>query len=434
MYRIDVPTAARRLVPATNASRFLSPIPDGGEGWGEGAKLHAHINSGVSRNRRSCCVRALILLLLLCLPLPTLAKKASDEVDFVELAALLVRDGEYDRAEDAIGKADPAAEGVDIAKYHTVRGMIALERQRPADAVESFASAIAAGQDDPLIHLLRAQANFGLERYDDALKALDVAGDSVQALSGAWLLRAHAYWMTGQRQACMETLSQATERFPGNTGFLRRQVFYLVDAGLYREAGELGREYLSRAEGKAEDYVAIGTALRRSKSFEEALRFLESAQLQFPQDGNVAKALAQTWLESGKPLAAAELLARQAEFDPSLLPEAAELFRRAGHPARALQLNTRVADSPRKLKQRVGLLVELGRFDQVAAMEAPLLRAGLLGDEDIRYALAYAYFKASDFDAAERHLQALTRPELFRRATELRRLMAECADTRWLCT
>jgi tetratricopeptide (TPR) repeat protein len=376
----------------------------------------------------------LLLLALLVAATPALAKKPIDEVDYVALAALLVRDGEYDRAEDAIAKADPAAEGIDLARYHTVRGMIALERQKPGEAVDAFAAAIAAGQDDPLIHLLRAQANFGLERYEAALEALDVAGDSVQALSGAWLLRAHAYWMTGQRQACMETLSQATERFPGNTGFLRRQVFYLVDAGLYREAGELGREYLRRAEGKAEDYVAIGTALRRSKSFDEALRFLESAQLKFPQDGNVAKALAQTWLESGKPLAAAELLARQAEFDAGLLPEAAELFRRAGHPARALQLNTRVTDSPRKLKQRVGLLVELGRFDQVAAMEAPLLRAGLMGDEDIRYALAYAFFKASDFDAAERHLQALTRPELFRRATELRRLMAECADARWLCS
>ena len=30
-------------------------------------------------------------------------------------------------------------------------------------------------------------------------------------------------------------------------------------------------------------------------------------------------------------------------------------------------------------------------------------------------------------------LQVLTRPELFRRATELRRLMQECADQPWAC-
>ena len=376
----------------------------------------------------------LIFALLLTLPMPVLTKEPVDEVDYVELAALLVRDGEYDRAEESIAKVDPAAEGIDLAKYHTVLGLIALERQRPGDAVEAFGKAIAAGQDDPLIHLLRAQANFGLERYDDAIKALDAAGDTVLSLSGAWLLRAHAYWMTGQRQACMETLSQATERFPGNTGFLRRQVFYLVDAGLYREAGELGREYLQRAEGKAEDYLAIGTALRRSKSFDEALAFLESARLQFPDEGNIAKALAQTWLESGKPLAAAEVLAKQAELEPALFAEAAELFRRAGHPARALQLNARIMDGSRKLKQRVGLLVELGAFDQITGMENALARVGLLTDEDIRYALAYAYFKASDYVATERHLKALTRPELFRRATELRRLMQDCADAPWQCS
>ena len=379
--------------------------------------------------------KSLLLLLALLIGAPLgLAKEASDEVDYVELAALLVRDGEYDRAEDAIAKADPALEGVDLPKYHTVRGMIALERQRPADAVEAFSAAVAAGEVDPLIHLLRAQALFGLERYEDALSALDTAGEAVLPLSGAWLLRAHAYWMTGQRQACFETLSAATERFPGNTGFLRRQVFYLIDAGLYQEASVLGREYLRRAEGKAEDYVALGTALRRSKSYDEALRFLEAARLKFPEDGNIARVLAQTWLESGKPLAAAEVMAVQAEREPALFAEAAELFRRAGHPARALQLNARVMDSGRKLKQRLGLLVELQHFDEVAGMEAALLRAGLMGDEDVRYALAYAHFKGGDYAAAERHLQALTRPELFRRATELRRLMTDCAGAPWQCS
>jgi hypothetical protein len=53
--------------------------------------------------------------------------------------------------------------------------------------------------------------------------------------------------------------------------------------------------------------------------------------------------------------------------------------------------------------------------------------------EDIRYALAYSHFRGGNFEASERHLSALTRPELFRKATELRRLMQDCGQNRWNC-
>jgi len=377
--------------------------------------------------------RLLLALLLLGPALPSVAAEPSDEVDFVELAALLMRDGEADRAAEALARADVNAEGVDLIKYHTVRGLIALDKQQLEIAVEAFDAAVAAGQTEPLIHLYRAQAYFGLERYPEAIAALDSAGSEVEGVTGAWLLRAHAQWMQNQRQAALDTLSEAGNRFPGNTSFLRRQVFYLVEAGLYSEAAELGRTYLATAEPKAVDYAAIGSALRRSKSFDEALRFLEAARLKFPGDGSIARALAQTWLESGKPLAAAEVMAEQAEREPELLVEAAELFRRAGQTTRALNLNARVGDSERKLKQRVGLLVAGRRYAEVTGMEGALRRAGLYADEDLRYALAYSWYRLGNFREVEGHLQALTRPELFRKATELRRLMQECAETSWAC-
>ncbi|MBD8527030.1 tetratricopeptide repeat protein [Pseudomarimonas arenosa] len=361
------------------------------------------------------------------------AAEVIDEVDYVELAALLARDGESQKAADALAKVDLAAEGVDLAKYHTVAGLVALDLKQLAQAVESFAAAISAGQVDPLIHLYRAQALFGLERYDEVIKAIDAAGDAVSGLSGAWLMRAHANWMLDRKQAAMDTLAEAAQRFPANTSFQRRQVFYLIEAGLYQQAADLGRDYLQRVEGKPEDFVAIGTALRRARSFDEALGFLEQARLQHPQDDAISKALAQTWLEKGNAYAAAEILAEVAERERSLFAESAELFRRAGHPMRALMLNARVEDSERKLKQRVGILVELKRFEQVAGMESELYRAGLLADEDLRYALAYAFFRGGNFEAVERHLSALTRSDLFRKATELRRLMQDCSGQRWTC-
>lgn len=378
-------------------------------------------------------VRTLFFSLALLLALPASAASKNDEVDYLGLATLLTRDGEYARAEQALANIDVNAKGVDLIGYYTVRGLLALEQQKMTDAAAGFSAAIAAGQSDPLVFLYLAQAHFGLEHYRDALAALDSAGDGVIALSGAWLMRAHAHWMLGERQAAMDTLSAASARFAGNWSFMRRQVFYLIDAGLNQEAAALGRRYLALAEASSDDYVAIGTALRRAGSLDEALRFLESARLSFSADSGIDKALAQTWLGKGDPLAAAEILAVAALREPILNLEAAELFRRAGHPARALRLNAAITDPAAKLRQRIGILIELRRFDEVAASEAALARAGLLADEDLRYALAYAWYRIGDHTAAERNLVPLQRPELFRKATELRRLMQECAATRWTC-
>ena len=66
-------------------------------------------------------------------------------------------------------------------------------------------------------------------------------------------------------------------------------------------------------------------------------------------------------------------------------------------------------------------------------MDGDLRRTGLIDDEDIRYALAYAVFKTGEFDTAELYLQKLERPDLFRKAAELRRAIQDCAEDRWKC-
>ncbi len=364
------------------------------------------------------------------------AAQAQDDMsdpERLELAARLTSDGEYERAARALGKVDTAAEDLDLAKYHTVAGLIAINQNRNEDAIRNLKDAVAAGQADPTIQIYLAQANFALERWPEALAALDAAGETANALGSVWQMRAHAFWAQGQRQQAFDTLTRAAQRFPANNTFTRRQVFYLLEAGLYEEAAELGRKFLTRGDVKAEDYAAIGSALRRTKRYDEALVILESARLRFPDNDAIAKALSQTYLEADQPLAAARLLESAALRDPNLLVETAELYRRAGYGALALSLNARVPDQAKKLKQRIGILVQLKRYGEVTGMESALHRSGVLDDEDVRYALAYAYFRAGDFAAADRHLAALKRPERFRKATELRKVMEECADAPWSC-
>src|SRR5690606_38460059 len=118
--------------------------------------------------------RRTLLLLLCLLVLPLAAPAATPPVDYLELAAVLTRDGAHDRAEAALANIHPAAPGLDLVKYHSVRGLLAMGRQDFARAADAFAAAVAAasaraardgGSVEPVLCLHQAQALFGQERF-----------------------------------------------------------------------------------------------------------------------------------------------------------------------------------------------------------------------------------------------------------------------------
>jgi len=354
--------------------------------------------------------------------------------ELLSLAAVLIGDGNHTRARTVLARVDEQDEELDRARYHTLSGLVALNLDEQALAQREFEQAIDAGQTEPVIWLYLAQTRFAQQDWQGALDALDRAGAANNRLPSVMLMRAQAHWQLKQYVQAWRTLGQGRELFPDRAGeFARRQVFLLVDQGLYQEAADQGLEFLATEQATVEDALAIGNALRESGEYHQAALVLERSRLSAPDNAMLGKVLAHVYLNQDRALAAAGLMHKSALIDPELLTDAAELYRRAGWPMLALTLNAQVIDQPAKLKQRLALLIETGRFDQAAGMSADLERVGLLADEDIRYALAYALFKSRRFDAAEAQLKQLTRGDLFRRATELRRAMEQCADSPWMC-
>lgn len=380
--------------------------------------------------------RHAILALLLALS-PLCAPAQDDaEVDHLALASLMLRDGNLDRALAALDQYDPAAEGAEgpeLIRYHTLRGMIHMRRNENEAARDALTRATASGEAEAVVYVYLAQVNYQLEDYAGAVAALDAAGAAVERIPSVYHMRAQCHWLTGEKALAIATLDQASAIFPADASFQRRKVFYLVDLGLFKEAVVQGRQYLERSEGRLEDHVAIGNALRASGELDEAARFLEQARLAFPDSAEVRKVLAHVYIDRGQLGAAADLLYQAALLDPGLMAEAAELYRRSGQPFRAMNLNGQLANQEEKLRQRLALFLELGNFEQAAAMETPLRRVGLLDDEDLRYAVAYAFFKTGDFGAAEKHLAQLERADLFRKAAELRRAIQDCREDSWRC-
>jgi predicted Zn-dependent protease len=104
-------------------------------------------------------------------------KKGSKiKVDYLALAAVLLRDGHPDRALNAIVKVDlqskemkPKAKRI---QYYTLFGVIRLKRKEFLKAAPLFEQAIKAGETKPLVHLLLAQCYFRLTFYKRAVVAL----------------------------------------------------------------------------------------------------------------------------------------------------------------------------------------------------------------------------------------------------------------------
>lgn len=372
---------------------------------------------------------------LLCLGLHTgHAQEADDaEVNYLDLAALMLRDGNFDRAIATLDQVDINQEELDLQRYYTLRGLAHLRRNELELARDNLTSASQTEAPDSLVFIYLAQVNFQLEDYRATLDALDRAGEAVERLGSVYHMRAQCHWLLEEQVEALATLDQADELFPDDYSFTRRKVFYLVELGLFQRASELGKAYLEYSEAGLEDYVALGNAMRASGELDEAAAFLEQAQLRFPASVDVKKSLAHVYIDRGQLSAAADLIHSAALLDPKLMAEAAELYRRAGQIYRALTLNGQLRDQPEKFRQRMALLLELQNFEQAAAMETPLYRVGLLEDEDLRYALAYAQFKIGAFQEAEANLAQLTRPDLFRKAAELRRAIEDCSDNTWQC-
>ena len=365
----------------------------------------------------------------------TLVADEADEadVDYLELASLMLKDNNLERAETALSQVDREREGFDLQRFHVVSGLLQVRKGENQAAIDAFQAAKKLGEVDAVINVYLAQSAFALEQYALVIESLNSAGERVARIPSVYHMRGQAHWLLKQHDMAIAVMDQASLIFPADASFQRRKIFYLIELGLNSTAAELGQAYLEQHQADAADYVAIGNALRVSGNLILALRFLERAKLIFPHDADVTKSLAATYISNQSYHAAANLVHQLALSDPALLSEAAELYRRAGQRHLALTLNSQVEDQKQKLKQRLGLLIELQNYEQAASMEQDIKRVRIDDDENIQYALAYALFKVGDYEQAESYLSRITDTQLFQKAVEVRKIMADCADEPWRC-
>ena len=364
----------------------------------------------------------------------------------LNLAALLISDGNLNRAQLVLDAVDVNNTATDFPQYYLLTGLLAFKNQQYQQAVDGYELSVNAGQKDPLIHVYLAQAHYALLNYQLALTAISAYEQALQSQAqqnqqqylgfpqpSIYALQAQCFWQLKMMNQAWQALDNGNALFSHDSRFDRQKMYYLIEQGLFQQAIEIAEHFLKGNDATDKEYIALGRALRESGQFYLAEQVLEKAKLLFPQSAAVMTELAHVYLKEEKSTVASDLFYQAWVIEPKLAADTAELYRQSGRLYRALNINSEIIDQKAKLKQRLAILIELGDFESVAAMNDAMNRLQLFENQDLRYAHAYALFRTGDFAFAKQQLSQLTRADLFRKATELRKAMDTCEGAAWLC-
>lgn len=393
----------------------------------------------------------------------TTPKSKQTKVNVLAIAAVLIRDGHAERARIILNqfktnpKDKPSKQKAQKAQYHMLLGIIYTKKGLSKSAVRHYEQAVQHGLRKPLLFVFLAQGYFRLARYQKALTALARAPKEAETIPGVFLLKAQSLWRLKRHTEAYTVLQKGRKQHPTVKAMLRLQVLLLIELKLSREAKRAFRTYIQErqtetrtaiakqttpsADPKAKSplhtlldtYLMFAGAFHRQQLLPSAILVLEEAMLWSPENPVILLQLARLYMESKQPRTAAELLERAARSQPKLMVEAAELYRRAGMFWRALYLNAQVVNQKAKIKQRLGLLIERKRFEEAAALAPRLSRLGLLRNQQLLYALAFACYKTGRYRDANKWLGRISDRDLFRKAIFLRKAIQSCAKRQWWC-
>lgn len=357
---------------------------------------------------------------------------AQEEVDYVALAGMLIKNGYFDRAETTLEKINLKEDPYDKSRYLALRGMILLNQKKYIEAQDFFTRALSEKEADPEIYLYQAETLFHLKEFDRALETIQKSDPESKKTSGYFVLQSNILWQQGKKDNAWEVLRTAPQAGVPREVLIKQQFQYVLEEGLYLTAQDL--IYLAlKLNVRAKDVAVMAGLLREKKQVRLGVGPLELAKYRWPQSTEILLELAYSYLKMEKTLSAATLLESAARLKPELANEAVELLRHAGKDFRAEILLASIPDESSELKQRVGIYLSRERYDLVAHLSPRLSSTGLLQDEELRYALAYSFYALGEFEKAQWHLNQLGREDLFEKALEIKKTIADCRETPWLC-
>ena len=410
---------------------------------------------------------------------PLQAKEPEEQtINHMEIATIMYYDGKYGKALDELQKAKESHTNIEWDKYHNMRGLIFLKEEKYDASIASFKEAIKATKvkvyvppveekpkreylfkvftdekkvEKPLvkkpvfdaeklrkdqieeIYIYLSQAYYKAEQYINAVQALDSAGEKGRNSASLFTLRAECYWKADQKGSAIDALSRGAKLFPKDATLLKQKFYYFAELKLYQASIDAAKAYMKKIPASAQEYISLAQMLQSGGESEEAIKVLEEAKLKFPSSAKIHILLGHYYNQKDMPHVTADLFEKGSYYDSTYIKEAAEMYRRNGELAHALYLNSMMTDKEEKTKQKVAIFIGKGEFEKIIGLKDALDRYGLLQNDNMRYALAYAYYMVKDYDRAEAELKKIEDDELFSKATVIRKNIEKCRSNSLEC-
>jgi len=361
-------------------------------------------------------------------------KKTNDDVDYVTLATILMKDAYYSRAKDALKNVNLDDENVDKAQYYTLEGLVNLKLSNCKASNRNFHLAIENGQEDKSVYLYIAQNSFKLKDYQDTITALENADEIVKQKPKLMALKAESFYRLKKYNESLKTLEKINKLHPTYYDAYKQRFSYYVKLKLYQSALKDANTYLAHAKANEKVTISFIGALKKTKETNKAIVLAENAHLSYPNSATITVLLANLYIDKEMIESAATLFDEASLLDSKYIKDSSEMFRRAKDFIQALYKNSQILDTKEKYKQKVAIYLEFGEYEKVISTESALKRNGLLKEQNMVYALAFSFYKVGEFHKSEQYLKMLTRSDLFAKALELRKNMNKCKNNHWECS
>lgn len=351
----------------------------------------------------------------------------NEEVDTLTLAALLIKNKNYSRAQGVLSQIKDPHEVIP-EKYWSLMGVLELRQKRFQEALNAFQKAEKEGLKSKDLYLGLAQAYLGLKQFDKGISILMEHTKVCESDALYFQLLTSLHFEKSQGEKAWSYLHAGLKKFPKFLPLMKQKWFYLVENNLIEVSYTVGKEMVDKYNLSALDIARMGQKYRQAKDLDKAIFFGEIARLKDSSDEEIIKDLARSYIKKENILAAAQLFTALSHHDPKFLVESSELWRKAGYPVYAERLAMDIRDPVKKIKQNLTLALINEDFNKMSLLGKEAIRTTLKEDQDIQYALAYANFMLGDYKSANNHLKVIQREDLFKKAIALREAMESCQE------
>lgn len=358
----------------------------------------------------------------------------TDKIDYLNLSATLIKDGYIQRAITSLDKVDIEKQDFDFITYYTLKGIVFHKTGYPAISNIFLNASLDRGQTNKSIYLYMARNYWQRAEYEDVIKALDDAGQLAYDNPQMIAIRAESNKQLGKLDVAWRVLDEGIRLHPEYSKFLRQKFYYLLDLGYYRTAEEYANKYLEAAEYTANEYLAVAFTFRENKRYDSAAKLLELGAIKYSEDRKIKELLSQVYLDQRQYLEAALVLDWASISNSEFSHRAASLYLKSRDPVRSLQLNRRITKQDEKFRQRIAIDIHLQDYESMVAKTDVLTRYDLVSDDNIAYALGFAYFKIGDYARSKRFLKNITDNQLFNKATYLFEQIEKCQNDPFACS